>query len=373
MAISLQTNNCLIISLRFKANESVYLKMLSTSERVELVLLMHELKSVTLVQRRLKQEGKSHVPSDKTINSLYQKFISTGTVLDAERSGRPSTSAENVAAVDSAFKSEPSLSLRRASTQLGIPRSTVHDVLRKKLHMRPYHIQLVQELYADDFAARLAFCEEFKELIEQNDSFLNSICFSDEAKFSLHGRVIRHNCVVWGTENPHEISPEPLHSPKIDVWFGMFHDRLIGPQFFPDNVRSDSYLEMLQEFLLPQLRQLRRVRSTIFQQDGAAPHWALCVRKFLNATFPNRWIGRAGPILWPPRSPDLTPLDFYLWGFLKDAVYKKKPEDVEQLKQYIREEASNITKETLSHVFADFKTRLDLCIQVNGEQFEHLR
>ncbi|PNF38659.1 hypothetical protein B7P43_G01211, partial [Cryptotermes secundus] len=62
-------------------------------------------------------------------------------------------------------------------------------------------------------------------------------------------------------------------------------------------------------FLYPQVADLQP--NIIFQQDGAP----------LNATFQNRWIGRGGPIRWPPRSPVLTPLDFFLWGYVKDRVF----------------------------------------------------
>ncbi|KAJ4440129.1 hypothetical protein ANN_08267 [Periplaneta americana] len=48
--------------------------------------------------------------------------------------------------------------------------------------------------------------------------------------------------------------------------------------------------------------------------DGAPPHFGRHVRNHLNATFPDRWIGRGGPVTWPPRSPDLTALDSFLWG-----------------------------------------------------------
>lgn len=339
---------------------------------MEVVFLMHELKSVVLVQRRLRRDGKSHVPDAKTINGLYKKFKATGTVLDYPRSGRPSVSAANVSEIADVFTNEPSTSIRQASTQLSIPPSTVHKVLHTKLHMRAYHTQLVQELYPDDYAARMAFCEEMKDLISKSDSFLHSVCFSDEAKFLLYGQVIRHNCIIWGKENPHTLSPEPLHSPSVDVWCGMFSDRLIGPYFFPNSITADSYLQMLHEFLLPHLRKLRRVRTTIFQQDGAPPHWALRVRNFLNLTFPNRWIGRSGPITWPPRSPDLSPLDFYLWGYLKEAVYKRKPQDIEQLKLFICEEVKSITGDTLARVFDDFTARIDSCLVAEGEQFEHL-
>jgi hypothetical protein len=46
-------------------------------------------------------------------------------------------------------------------------------------------------------------------------------------------------------------------------------------------------------------------------KEKAPPHWGLLVRQFLDATFPKRWIERDGPIPWPPRSPDITFLDFF--------------------------------------------------------------
>jgi hypothetical protein len=58
-----------------------------------------------------------------------------------------------------------------------------------------------------------------------------------------------------------------------------------------------------------------------FQQDGAPPHFGNVVRDTLDSEFPGRWIGRTGPIPWPPRSPDLTPPDFFLWGYVKDKVF----------------------------------------------------
>ena len=73
---------------------------------------------------------------------------------------------------------------------------------------------------------------------------------------------------------------------------------------------------MLEEFVYPQVNELQP--DIIFQLDGAPPHWGLDVRASLNEQFPGRWIGRDGPTPWPPRSPDLTPLDFFLWGYVKN-------------------------------------------------------
>jgi len=61
-----------------------------------------------------------------------------------------------------------------------------------------------------------------------------------------------------------------------------------------------------------------------FQHDGAPSHYTRHVMQHLNDTFPNRSIGRGSTINWPPRSPDLTPLDFHLCGLMKSEVYRKK-------------------------------------------------
>ena len=51
----------------------------------------------------------------------------------------------------------------------------------------------------------------------------------------------------------------------------------------------------------------------VFQHDGAPAHYSRLMTRHLNLTFPERWIGRGGHVQWPPRSPDITPLNFCLW------------------------------------------------------------
>jgi hypothetical protein len=100
-------------------------------------------------------------------------------------------------------------------------------------------------------------------------------------------------------------------------------DRIIEPFFFAKStVTKETYLDMLQQFVVPQVEDLQP--TVIFQQDGAPSLWGRIVRDYLDATFPNRWLGRDGPLAWPPRSPDITPLDFFLWGYVKDKVYATK-------------------------------------------------
>ncbi|KAJ4435403.1 hypothetical protein ANN_18018 [Periplaneta americana] len=72
-----------------------------------------------------------------------------------------------------------------------------------------------------------------------------------------------------------------------------------------------------------------------FLHGGAPAHFSRTARRYLERRFPDRWIGRGGPIAWPPRSPDLNPLDFYLWGRLKSLVYSSPVPDLESLRNRI--------------------------------------
>jgi hypothetical protein len=88
--------------------------------------------------------------------------------------------------------------------------------------------------------------------------------------------------------------------------------------FFSEaTVTGHVHLDVLEHFLVPQ----SVANNVIWQQDGAPPHYHMDVTRYLNKTFPGRWIGRGGYIPWPLRSPDLTPMDFSFWRFVKDNVY----------------------------------------------------
>ena len=96
------------------------------------------------------------------------------------------------------------------------------------------------------------------------------------------------------------------------MWVGITKQTMYGPFMFVENtVIGGTYLDMLEQFLEPQLRQDGILGTVVYQQDGASPHFALPVREYLNRTFPNMWIRRGLPRLWAARSTDLTPNTFF--------------------------------------------------------------
>ena len=75
---------------------------------------------------------------------------------------------------------------------------------------------------------------------------------------------------------------------------------------------------------------------------------------------------------WPPRSSDLSPLAYFLWGHRKSVVYQNRPRTLDDLKDAITTECQEISTETLNRVKDSFIKRIDACINAEGEQFEHL-
>jgi hypothetical protein len=124
---------------------------------------------------------------------------------------------------------------------------------------------------------------------------------------------------------------------------------VIGPLFFHEKAVTDAvYLDMLENYAIPQVSD-----GYTFQHDGAPPHYWTPVTEFLNQHFAGRWIGLGGPILWPPRSPDLTPLDFFLWGYVEDIVYHTRFNDFPDLRRRITDVVASVTPERLRNTWID--------------------
>lgn len=114
-------------------------------------------------------------------------------------------------------------------------------------------------------------------------------------------------------------------------------------------------------------------REMWVQHDGCPAHFARPVRDYLDTNFRERWIGRQGQISWPPRSPDLNPLDFFYWGCLKEMVYKNDINDIDELRECVRVAVQKINEaEYARHIKRAFIIRCRACVRAQGGHFEHL-
>ena len=93
----------------------------------------------------------------------------------------------------------------------------------------------------------------------------------------------------------------------------------------------------------------------IFIEDGASTHYTNIVRDLLNNAFLGRWNRRRGPYDWPACSPDLTPCDFFLWGWAKDENYRREPRIIDELEDVIHDVISNVPLKFLRRAVTEEK------------------
>ncbi|GFX38080.1 putative transposable element [Trichonephila clavipes] len=177
-------------------------------------------------------------------------------------------------------------------------------------------------IHQNDHQAKRRFVEWAQNKIAVVPDFHKRILFSDEAHFWLNGYVNKQNCRIWSETNPQVCVETPLHPEKLTVWCALWAE-------------------------------LR------FQQDGATCHTARATINLLKDTFGDRLISRFGPVNWPPRSCDFTPLDYFLWGYVKSLVYADKPQTLDHLEDNIRRVIADIRPQMLEKVIENWTSRLD--------------
>ncbi|GFT39351.1 transposase [Trichonephila clavipes] len=174
-------------------------------------------------------------------------------------------------------------------------------------------------IHQNNHQARRRFVEWAQNEIAAVPDFHKRSLFSDEAHFWLNGYVNKQNCRIWSEANPQVYVETPLHPEKLTVWCALWTGAVVPT------------------------RRHKMSHSSCQLKD----------------TFGDRLISRFGPVNWPPRSCDLTPLDYFLWGYVKSLVYADKPQTLDHLEYNIRRVIADIRPQMLEKVIENWTSRLD--------------
>lgn len=117
---------------------------------------------------------------------------------------------------------------------------------------------------------------------------------------------------------------------------------------------------------------LNNLRDCWYQLDGSPAHSSLDVAEELTIMFEDRWIGYRGPWRWPPRSPDLSPVDFYLWGHIKSLVYSRPVHNRQELRDRIELSFQQLGNEVIRATTGEMERRVFKCLEQNGGHIEHI-
>ncbi|GFU19281.1 uncharacterized protein TNCV_1087601 [Trichonephila clavipes] len=176
-----------------------------------------------------------------------------------------------------------------------------------------------------------------KEVEDQSHLEQLKLLRNDEVHFWLNGYINKQNCRIWTEANPQVYVETPLHPEKLTFWCDFWWNP-------SSKTMKATTLQSMELW---------------FQQDGATCHTARATIDLLKDTFGDHLISRFGPVNWPPRSCDLTPLDYFLWGYAKSLVYADKPQSLDPLEDKIRRVIADIRPQMLEKVIENWTSRLD--------------
>ena len=151
------------------------------------------------------------------------------------------------------IENSPKKSLRRSSSELGVPRTTMRRIIKVE-NFYPLKLQQMNKLYEDDPDRRFQIVTWFQDQLIQNPNFVNhDVLFSDEANFFVNGEFNKQNCRYYSHENPNWMDPTEEHScPKVIVWCGLWRrNHVFGPVIFQRDSDRRGVLKIAQNNLMP--------------------------------------------------------------------------------------------------------------------------
>ncbi|KAA6400793.1 MAG: putative Histone-lysine N-methyltransferase SETMAR [Streblomastix strix] len=300
----------------------------TTKERIKAVKLFYKYGSAKKVLENWKRSKKP----DRRFNTYtVKKFERTGSVLDKKGTGRKksATKQENVQRVENIFDEKSTSPVRDVAREAGLSLTSAERI-KLSLHMHSYRLQRRQELQPVDFTTRKAACQALIDKAIEIKDFSNKIYWSEECFFELSGHVNTFNCYYHSQCNPHYTIDIPHSAGSLIVWCSLSSKGLIGPFFIMNTIDQWEYQSILGDIFQVELN--IKAKST---------------KTFLEEMFGNSLIGKGLNLEWPPRSPDLTPLDFFLWEYLRDQVYEPRPPTLLDLKFAIIREAEQMTTQII--------------------------
>jgi len=174
---------------------------------------------------------------------------------------------------------------------------------------------------------------------------------TDEAQYNRDSVQIKNNSLMWRVENHHATVESNFQQRfRVNMWCEVLDDQMIAPFILEGLLTGEANLRFLLDVLLQSLGDvpLDKQSRIYFQHDGAPPHSSRGVKIFLNYRFLGRWIGHCSPHLWPDGCADLSPLDYCVWGWMKELVYSENLEKRNALLGCILDAADHIRKSQMN-------------------------
>lgn len=311
------------------------------------------------------------------IKKIIAKFKNTGEVANQKRSKKKTArTPSNINQVKKELKkktrnSSPKRTPFRLAQKLNISKSSVSRILKYDLGARAYKRHIVHKLNEKNKMDRLQRCKWLLRNITNEDA--KNVLFTDESVFPISGYHNAQNERIYAV-NKADISPEEMlkerqQFPKsVMVWMGVSTKGKTDVIVCEEGckITAETYKEGILQNALPQAKKMHRGKL-IWQQDSAPSHKAKSTQSYLKKS-----VHRLIPAdRWPPCSPDLNPMDYCVWGMLKQRVYARHFTTTDELAGIIKEEAKLLDQGKITSSIEQWRKRMQLVVRNNGGHIEH--
>jgi len=328
-------------------------------------------KDAQTIENMLKQVYGQNTMKSSTIRKWVKRFRDgRESCEDDPREGRPSTARtdENVARVLAAVRNDRRKEVRMIAGELGLPKSSVHNILTQNLGMKKVCAKIVPRVLMDEQKERrIACCQEWQSL---GDDFLNHVITGDESWVYEYDLELKSQSREWRQEGEPRPKKARRSRSNIKTMAIVFFDirGVVHHEYVPQGqtVNKEYYVEVLKR-LRDRVRRARpemfKEKSWILHHDNAPAHASLLVRQFLTRNA----ITVADH---PPYSPDLAPCDFFLFPKVKKVLRGTHLDTVAECQASFTRELKALTPEAFKDCFSKWSARWGKCIEAEGEYFE---
>ena len=245
---------------------------------------------------------------------------------------------------------------------VNIPRTTCHLGI-KLLKLKKFNALETAPLSESHIIDRITFCSTY---CRWNLKPQMSIWWSDECIFKVEELFNYHQQTYYAQENLHLKTTKQFRKSSVNIWAAIRGDGKVLFKVLAGIQNTDSYLEMLED-MMGEMDQ----DDCFFMQDGAGHHTSNNAINWLNRNWKDRWIGlKSQRLKFPALSPDLTPLDFSFWHYVKFHVAKLRPSTRVELIDSIETVINQIPDQIVVSMCQAVKEKCKKCIQSHGQRFE---
>jgi AraC-like DNA-binding protein len=315
-----------------------------------------------------------------TLNRIICQIDNTGTWTrkryERQCTARTPANIARVAELICSQEDDPgtSKSPREIERETGISRRTVQRIAKDNLNLKIFRRREVQQLSDADTVKRLNACKRLKKRMTVDK--IERTWFSDEKIFTVQTPTNTQNDRVYAAVNTkRDVAPARLlkgrkhFSQSVMVSVAVSKLGKTDPFFVTPRAKINSAYyceEVLKRGLLPDIRR-HSGDNFIFQQDGAPAHRSLHTVAFLTVNVPEF----IEPANWPPNSPDLNPVDYSIWGYLQQLVYRQKIQNLDHLKRVIVSCWSDVSQHHIDGAIDQWSRRIAAVVSAKGGHIEY--